>query len=325
MIKQSDVTIIIPHLGKTEEQRFALKNCLVSLAETCECPIILSVNGIDEEAKQTEVPDARFLNTHIKRINIFASTLQGQCKAVNAAAATVSTPWIMVSNDDMIYAPGWFEKLVEPMNKMFFSSAEKMSSEDLELKPHGVIMVDDVKDYISPSDQIKCISPILVEPQDGAPTFIKYFCGGAGGDFNKEKWLEFAKNIETTDGDKGSLIRTGFNLPFLIKKELWDLVGGYDVNYDPWSSNSDSDLEYKIKLAGIQPYQNTNAAVYHFSQTSGTFEPRNRPAWEKNWQYFIEKWGFPRTDDGIWQATFEIPTVNMGRVFTPWWEGFYNR
>ena len=60
-------------------------------------------------------------------------------------------------------------------------------------------------------------------------------------------------------------LRTGFNLPFLIKRELWDMVGGYDINYDPWGSNGDSDLEYKIRLAGVQPYQNTNSIVYHFS------------------------------------------------------------
>ncbi len=115
----------------------------------------------------------------------------------------------------------------------------------------------------------------------------------------------------------------GFNLPFLIKKELWDLVGGYDVAYDPWGSNSDSDLEYKLKLAGVEMFQNTNCPVYHFSQTSGTFEPRNQSYWSKNWNYFKEKWGFERTDDGIWEAIFEIPMDKL--KYHPFWEGFYSR
>jgi len=283
MLRTSDVTIIIPHLGATKEQQFSIKNCFDSLIESG-FPgenIIIAFNGISES---TSTPT---FDPTEQGVSLIGLTKQGQCTAVNAAAATVTTPWIMVSNDDMMYAPGWFERLVAPID-----------------------------------ESILCISPILVEPRPGAPTFITEFCGGAGGDFNKEKWLYFANSYMPM---YQGLCRPGFNLPFLIRKDVWDLVGGYDVNYDPWSSNSDSDLEYKLKLAGVQPYQNTNCPVYHFSQTSGTFEPKNRPSWEKNWQYFIDKWGFPRTDDGIWEATFEVPTTNMGRIFTPWWEGFYGK
>lgn len=207
---------------------------------------------------------------------------QGQCKAVNATVATVNTHWVMVSNDDMIYPKDWFERLTD-----------------------------------FDENEIWCISPVLVEPRPGAPTFIVYPCGGVGGDWDKEKFMEFAQKYE------GSGLRSGFNLPFLVKKEVWDLVGGYDVNFDPFSSNSDSDLEYKFKLAGVKMYQNTNCPVYHFSNTSDTFLPENRSYWEKNWNYFIEKWGFPRTDDGIWEATFEIPMDKLR--FHPFWEGFYSR
>jgi hypothetical protein len=295
MIQQSDVTIIIPHLGETKQQLDSLGECLLSLHDSYpEIKVIVVKNGTIPYGNEDD------LNPEYKvQSNQFLMCIeeQGQCKAVNAAAATVSTPWIMVSNDDMMYAPGWFDRLTSEIDKDGFL---RVKTGDIPTKT-------------------LCISPILIEPQDGAPTFEKYFCGGAGGDFDKTKWLGFAKNRELVDQP----LRTGFNLPFLIKKELWDLVGGYDVNYDPWSSNSDSDLEYKIKLAGIQPIQNKNCAVYHFSQTSGTFEPKNRPSWEKNWQYFIDKWGFPRTDDGIWQASFSIPTPDEGRIFRPWWEGFY--
>ena len=269
MIKQSDCTIIIPHLGGSPESEYAVEQCLISLRETVpDIKVIVVKNG----------PECK----HYGDIRI---NDQGQCKAVNAAAATVNTPWIFVTNDDMIYAPGWFEMLTVPLK----------------------------------GDEL-CISPILVEPRKGAPTFIEYFCGGAGGDFDKEKFYQYVRSSVTTIYIP---LRTGFNLPFLIKKELWDLVGGYDINYDPWGSNSDSDLEYKIKLAGVQPYQNTNCIVYHFSQTSGTFHPDNQSYWQKNWDYFIEKWGFPRTDEGIWEANFKIPTKQEGRKFHPDWENTY--
>lgn len=286
MMKQEDLTIIIPHLGATKEQQNALIECLISLEETFTGKIIIATNGsIWDHAQKYEgllTPRANITRVHVSE--------QGQCRAVNAAAATVNTPWIMVSNDDMVYPPGWFERLTDfSMNNL---------------------------------KEVLCVSPRLVEPRPGAPTFITEFCGGAGGDFDKNKFLKFVEEENSTlRAELG--YRNGFNLPFLIKKELWDMIGGYDINYDPWGSNSDSDLEYKIKLAGVQPIQKIRCLVYHFSQTSGTFEPRNQSYWQKNWDYFIEKWGFPRTDDGIWEATFEIP--DKGRKFRPSWEGKYGR
>lgn len=290
MIKPSDVTIIIPHLGGTEESEYALDECLYSLIETVpEMKKVVVLNGDKCRA------------VHPDRCSIITIQEQGQCKAVNAAVATTNTPWIFVTNDDMIYAPGWFEKLVEPLGVQ------------MNLLDGGAVFGD-----------ILCISPQLVEPRQGAPTFEVEFCGGAGGDFDKQKWLDYVKQYHMNIGGLGFSLRTGFNLPFLIKRELWDTIGGYDVNYDPWGSNSDSDLEYKIKLAGVQPYQNKNCLVYHFSQTSGTFEPRNDEYRLKNFAYFKNKWGFDRTDDGIWEASFTIPTVEEGRIYTPVWEGKYN-
>ena len=277
MIDQSQVNIIIPHLGGTKETEYSINQCIFSLRETSDIKITLSTNG-NKCMQRHEVDEWIQMDR------------QGQAVAVNVAVATTNTPWIFVTNDDMVYASGWFEQLINDGNP-------------------------------TPPWPKLCISPKLIEPRPGAPTFEVFFAGGAGGDFDKGKWLEFEKNY--TRREPPGNIRTGFNLPFLIKKELWDLIGGYDINYDPWGSNGDSDLEYKIRLAGIQPYQNTNCIVYHFSQTSGTFHPDNREYWQKNWDYFIKKWGFPRTDDGIWEANFQMPTDKEGRIFFPEWEGKY--
>lgn len=275
MIKQSDVSIIIPHLGETKEQEYSFDECYASLREsTPEIRIVVAKNG--------------GACHHPRDVRVVS---QGQCRAVNAAVAITNTPWIIISNDDMIYPPGWFEKLV----------SRGVSAGVTNNKLLGIPY---------------CFSPKLIEPRDGAPTFEKYFCGGAGGDFDKQKFFDFEKNY------KGIGLRTGFNIPFLISRELWDLIGGYDINYDPWGSNSDSDLIYKIKLAGVQPMQNADCLVYHFSQTSGTFESQNREYWQKNWDYFIEKWGFPRTDERIWEADFKIPDEGI-RKFRPWWENHY--
>lgn len=281
MIEAKDCTIIIPHLAKeTKETKFALHQCLTSLRETVpDIKIIVANNGFPAGGYLYDIPEGEMI----------WMTEQGQCKAVNAAAATIDTPWLLVTNDDMIYPPGWWEKLTDF---------------------HG--------------QEVQCISPKLVEPRPGAPTFLVEFCGGAGGDFDKGKFLAFVDQYNRNrEGGNRVIIGRGFNLPFLIKKEVWDTVGGYDVNYDPWGSNSDSDLEYKLKLAGVQMWQHQDALVYHFSQTSGTFNPENQAHWQRNFAYFEEKWGFPRTDDGIWQGTFVIPYE--GRIFRPDWEGKYGR
>lgn len=277
MIERKDVTIIIPHFGATKEQCYSLNQCLSSLEETVpDIKIVVAKNGPSCYCRR----DLRVLE-------------QGQNKAVNAGVAITNTPWVFISNDDMVYAPGWFETLTH---------IPGTASSD-----------------INAYDYLRCISPMLVEPRPGAPTFETHFCGGAGGDFNKEKWLEYAKNRPTPVVPS---VRTGFNFPLLIRRDLWDLVGGYDINYDPWGSNGDSDLQYKIMLAGVQPYQNTNCIVYHFSQTSGTFEPKNDSFRFRNYAYFKEKWGFERTDDRIWQSDFVIPARGT-RIFTPEWEGKY--
>ncbi len=307
MIKQEDVTIIVPHLGGSKESEYALNQCLLSLKETVPTiNIVLAINGKFLCQGHDGLDDLS---------NVIMITRQGQCGAVNAAVAMTNTPWIFVTNDDMVYAPGWFEKLIEPIKRRFLVDGDEIDVDSLMAKQGGLIQVNEVQ-AVKELPEILCISPMLVEPRSGAPTFRVQFFGGAGGDFNKQGWIDFAADWAVPED-----LRTGFNLPFLINRDLWDLVGGYDINFDPWSSNSDSDLLYKIKLAGVQPYQNTNCVVYHFSQTSGTFEPRNQDAWQKNWDYFIEKWGFPRTDEGIWEASFSIP--NEGRLFRPEWEGKY--
>ena len=273
MIKVSDVVVIIPHLGTTPEQEYAFDECYASLKESVpDMHIVVAKNG-------PACP-------HPRDVRIVS---QGQCKAVNAAVAMTNEPWILVTNDDMIYPPGWWHRLADTRYNMNYKNF--------------------------------CISPQLVEPQSGAPTFQIQSFGGAGGDFKKEEWINFANKYESK---RLEWMRYSFNLPFLISRELWNTIGGYDINYDPWGSNSDSDLEYKIKLAGVQPYQNTNCLVYHFSQTSGTFHPDNRDHWQQNWDYFIEKWGFPRTDEGIWEAIFDIPKPPI-RKFCPPWEGKYGQ
>lgn len=261
------VTVIIPHFGADEQQERSLDICLSSLQATIPSSVRIIIASNGEKCTH-----------HASDITIKE---QGQGKAVNAAAGLTDSKWLFVTNDDMVYAPGWLEKLLATAKKYNF----------------------------------KHLSPNLVEPTRGAPPFLNQPFGGAGGDFNMQAWLEFAaKHVELKT-------EQGFNLPYLIDHNIWNRIGGYDVNYDPWGSNGDSDIQAKLILGGLETMRERNVIVYHFSQTSGTFEPRNHAYWEKNYAYFTKKWGFDRQPDSdkVWYSR-EI--VDFGKcIFKPEYVG----
>jgi len=200
---------------------------------------------------------------------------QGQCMAVNRVAKQAQGDWIMISNDDMYFPYDWDKKI------------------DFEV-----------------SD---CFSPNLVEPleQGSAPPFLKLHAGNEL-NFNRDMVNYFCL------ANKDEKIEHGMNFPVFIKKSLWDKIGGYDEKYDPWGSNGDNDLQNKIILAGVHPKRNRGMLVYHLGSKSGTCvngQIAHQDYWQKNWDYFIEKWGFPRTEDPWGLVT--IPAENK---FHPNWE-----
>lgn len=199
--------------------------------------------------------------THIKGITVHAHvTAQGQCGAVNAASQLVNeaTDYLMVSNSDMYYPPSWNKNL--RFDHLVFS-------------------------------------PNLVEPTNNkgsAPPFMKLDGGFVLEDFSRMVVDDFIKSMTRSFPYK-KREEAGFNLPFFIRKDVWNTVGGYDVIYDPWGSNSDTDLQTKIELAGIKPMRLRDVLVYHFSNKAGTFEG-HQDFWQHNWDYYTEKWGFNRDD-----------------------------
>jgi len=214
------------------------------------------------------------------------TTAQGQCVATNIGAKSVAddTDYIMVSNSDMYYAPDWKQHLIF--------------------------------DHL-------CFSPNLVEPTNNhgsAPPFIKCDAGFTLEEFKKDTVDEFvSKEIHTE-----RVHTTGFNLPFFIKKEVWDTIGGYDEVFDPWGSNSDTDLQTLIELAGIQPMRLRDVLVYHFSNKSGTFDGSHQQEWQYNWDYYTEKWGFNRDDEPIPDTWMAVNVLNKDKnKFHPEWENKY--
>lgn len=243
------VSVVIPSLYETDKDY--LKLCAESLKPTG-WEIIVITNGNEK--------------SHYPH-----NEEQGQCKAVNRGAKIAKNDWLLISNSDMYYPPGWDKNL---------------------------------------RFDFPVFSPNLVEPANNhgsAPPFLKADGGFTLEEFDKELVDTYIK--AQVNNPENHYAQSGFNLPFFIKKDLWEFLGGYDENYDPWGSNSDTDLQTRINLAGITPMRLRDVLVYHFSNKTPTFAPENDAFRMNNFEYFYDKFGFDRDELGsdVWYNLNMIP------------------
>lgn len=279
------VTAVIPSLYHVDGDY--LKVCVESLRETTDWDIIVVTNGTNNKP---DLSDIKGITTHIH------TPAQGQCQAVNAGANVMApdTDYLFVSNSDMYYAPNWNKNL----------------------------RFDDL-----------CFSPNLIEPVDNAgsaPPFLKRDWGVDLEAFKKDRAdtgvISALTDMQFKPGsfdDKSAREEEGFNFPFFIDANVWRTIGGYDIVYDPWGSNGDTDLQMKIELAGIKPKRYRDILVYHFSNKSGTFDGSHQDFWQHNWDYLTEKWGFNRDDlkSDTWYCKDMLDYDKL--KYKPEWKGRY--
>lgn len=271
--------VVIPSLVDIDKEY--LKVCVKSLRDSgFKDQIIVVLNG-SRDSMPMQREEQEGIST------LLTTKVQGQCNAVNVGAQYISpdTDYIMVSNADMYYSPGWDKNL-----KFDFP----------------------------------VFSPNLVEPTNNngsAPPFQKFDGGFTLEEFKPKDIDKFIK--KEVDLHRNAYAEQGFNLPFFIRKDVWQTIEGYDTKYDPWGSNSDTDLQMKIELAGILPKRVNNILVYHFSQKSGTFGSENQEYWQRNWNYLDNKWGFNRDDAGsdTWNHQRMIDYKKL--KYQPEWMGRY--
>jgi GT2 family glycosyltransferase len=287
----SFITAIIPSLIDVDKQY--LKLCVESLRESgFDGDITVVANGTRDLNPLHDI--------EIKGITKFIVTKQqGQCNAVNQGAKMVEgdCKYLFVINSDMYFAPGWDSNLDE---------------------------------YVDPATgkfKYMCFSPNLVEPKNNpgsAAPFLKCDAGFTLDEFDREK---VDKNIKhnVRDMQDTRKVEDGFNLPFIIDIELWRKISGYDTAFDPWGSNSDTDLQTKINFAGVTPVRLRDVLVYHFSNKSGTFDGSHQDSWKNNWDYFDKKWGFNRDILGsdVWYNKDMLPQDRNTIKFEADWEDFY--
>ncbi len=174
----------------------------------------------------------------------------GVCYALNGLRPLATTDYIMFMNDDMYVCPGWDTALVEEIqrigHKMFF------------------------------------LSSTLIQPR---PFFCKSVIAPAN----------YGETIENFDEER--LLREYATLPHgdwmgatwppnVVHKDLWDLVGGYSIEFSP-GMYSDPDFSAKLWMAGVRLFKGVDRSrVYHFEARSTHRIVKNDGSLQ-----FLRKWG----------------------------------
>jgi len=190
-------------------------------------------------------------SSHIKTV-IFNNN-QGLSRATNMGVYNASNEYVMVINDDNVAGYNWDKKLIQYINSCW-----------------------DKYDI--------CLSPNQIEPN---PSIFKQFIiknfGQTAESFDYDAFIAFTK------ASRGSISSEGYTLPFVVKKEIYLSVGGWDETY-PGPYVVDLEFFYKLQLQGIRMLRMYNNPFYHFSG-KGTIDIDKRTSELKSWDWFYYKWG----------------------------------
>jgi glycosyltransferase involved in cell wall biosynthesis len=174
----------------------------------------------------------------------------GVCLALNGLRTLVKTDYILYMNDDMYVCPEWDKYLWEEIKSL--------------------------------SDNKFFISSTLIQPRS-------FFCksviapvdyGTSPDDFDEERLLREYNYLPHDDWFGATWP------PNVVHKSLWDLVGGYSIEFSP-GMYSDPDFSAKLKMVGVKYFKGISASrVYHFEARSTSRIKKNKGSAQ-----FLLKWG----------------------------------
>lgn len=175
-------------------------------------------------------------------------TNAGICFALNACRTLASTDYLLYMNDDMYVCPGW----------------DKYLYEEIENTPHKYFF----------------FSATAIEPRAQSKCSIEKSYGTSLDDFNEEALLREYDALPKSDWHGATWS------PNVVHKDIWDLVGGYSIEFSP-GLYSDPDFSMKLWSAGVRLFKGVaKSRVYHFTSVSV-----NRVKHNRGYHRFIAKWG----------------------------------
>ena len=172
----------------------------------------------------------------------------GVCLACNLMRTKVKTDYILYLNDDMYVLPGWDTAL----------AAEVASLPDNRF----------------------FLSSTMIHPRRPENIGIVADYGDSLETFQEERLLKEYATLPCVDW------RGATWPPNLLHRDIWDLVGGYSIEFSP-GMGSDPDLTAKLWMAGVRHFKGlSNSRVYHFETKSTERIVQNDARMQ-----FMLKWG----------------------------------
>ena len=191
----------------------------------------------------------------------------GVCLAMNMMRTKVATDFIYFLNDDMYVLPGWDLVLMEEIKKMH--------------------------------DNRFFLSSTTIQPSGGTSMIGADF-GRTVEAFKESLLLENYSSLLGPGDWMGATIP-----PNIVHRDIWDLVGGYSVEYSP-GMYSDPDFTAKLWLCGVRYLKGLDSSrVYHFESKSTERIQKNCGQMQ-----FLMKWG-------VTSSTFRRFYTLKGKQFSP--------
>lgn len=191
----------------------------------------------------------------------------GVCLAVNMGRTLARTDYIAYMNDDMVVCPNWdlelWEEIQRLNTKWFFLSSTM-------LEPY---------------------------PTRSLPVLAPYSFGLTAEEFDEDRLLK--EYMDVGKPDWCGAMRP----PNVVHKDLWDLVGGYSVEFSP-GLYSDPDFAMKLWNVGVREFKGLGKSrVYHFvSKSLGRIKKNDGRT------RFLRKWG-------ITSSTFTRFYLRLGDAY----------
>ncbi|MBR1792299.1 MAG: glycosyltransferase family 2 protein [Bacteroidales bacterium] len=172
----------------------------------------------------------------------------GVCMACNMMRTKVRTDYILYLNDDMYLLPDWDTVLAAEIASL---PNNRFYLSGTMIQPHNRLDVGILADY-----------------------------GDTVENFEESRLLREYKNYTMRDWHGATWP------PSLLHRDIWDLVGGYSIEYTP-GMYSDPDLTAKLYMAGVRHFKGlSDCRAYHFeTKSTGRIRKNNGSI------QFLMKWG----------------------------------